>query len=174
MSKGLAAKASECLTRASTLARDSLQEARRSVRALRPQSLEENDLCGALEDLFRKMTAGTGVQASFSLRGRMPELPREWEENLLRIGQEVLTNVLRHAQARHFKARLALEHGEMRLKFEDDGKGFDPAARHEGFGLRGIRERVETTGGQLSIQSLLGQGTTMSIVLPLRNTQNAL
>jgi PAS domain S-box-containing protein len=174
MSKGLAAKASECLARASALARDSLQEARRSVRALRPQSLEENDLCEALKHLFRKMTAGTGVQANFNLRGQMPELPREWEENLLRIGQEVLTNALRHAHARHFKAQLAFEQGEIRLTFEDDGKGFDPAARHEGFGLRGIRERVETTGGRLSIQSSIDQGTTISIVLPFRNAQVAL
>jgi PAS domain S-box-containing protein len=173
LSKGLATKAKECLARAGALARDSLHEARRSVRALRPQSLEENDLCEALQNLIWKMTAGTSLQANFDVSGQPPELSREWEENLLRIGQEVLTNVLRHAQARHFEARLAFEREEIRLTLSDDGKGFDPTARHEGFGLRGMRERVETMGGRLSIQSTNGQGTTLAILLPLPNTQAA-
>jgi signal transduction histidine kinase/PAS domain-containing protein len=171
MSKGLSAKATECLSRASALARESLQEARRSVRALRPQTLEENDLCEALQQLLRKMTDGTDVLAQFSVSGQPPELPPEWDENLLRIGQEVLTNVLRHAQARHFRARLAFEEKKIQLTLTDDGRGFDPAARHEGFGLRGIRERVETMGGQLSIQSAKNEGARLSILLPSPNVK---
>jgi signal transduction histidine kinase len=174
MSQGLIAKASECLTRAGALARESLQEARRSVRALRPQTLEEKDLCEALQHLIRKMTLGTGVRAKFDVWGQPPDLPREWEENLLRIGQEVLTNVLRHAQATHFKACLAFEEGEIRLKLSDDGKGFDPGGRHDGFGLRGMRERVEAMGGRLSLQSANGQGTTISIILPFPTAQEAI
>jgi len=77
-------KASGHLERASQLARESLQEARRSVRALRPQALEENSLSIALNELLAKMTADT------SIRPRL--LPQEWENNLLRIGQEALTN----------------------------------------------------------------------------------
>jgi PAS domain S-box-containing protein len=171
LSQGLVAKAGECLTRAGALARESLQEARRSVRALRPQTLEENDLCEALQHLIRKMTAGTSVQAKFDVRGQPPELPREWEENLLRIGQEVLTNALRHAQADHFNALLAFEAGEIRLNLSDDGKGFDPTSRHDGFGLRGMRERVEAMGGQMSLQSAAGQGTTISIILRFPTVQ---
>src|SRR5215831_13760668 len=75
MSQGLAAKAAEYVARAGALARESLQEARRSVRALRPQTLEENDLCEALQRLITKMTAGTNVQAEFSLWGQQPQLP---------------------------------------------------------------------------------------------------
>src|SRR5215470_13966982 len=67
MSQGLVAKAGEFLNRAGALARESLQEARRSVQALRPQALEENDLCEALQELIRKMTTGTSVQASFDV-----------------------------------------------------------------------------------------------------------
>jgi PAS domain S-box-containing protein len=170
MSQGLAAKAGEYLTRAGELARESLQEARRSVQALRPQTLEEKDLCEALESLFRKMTAGTNVQAEFIVRGKPPELPVEWEENLLRIGQEVLTNVLRHAQATKFNVQLAFDKGEIHLNMHDNGSGFDPAGRHDGFGLHGMRERVEGMGGRLSIQSAKGQGTAISIVLPFVNT----
>jgi len=172
MSKGLAAKAEECLARAGALARESLQEARRSVRALRPRSLETEDICEALQSLVRKMTAGTGVQAQFTASGQQPELSPEWEENLLRIGQEALTNALRHAQASKFDARLGFSKADIRLDLCDNGVGFDPAGRYEGFGLQGIKERVEAMGGRLSIQSAKGEGTEVSIVLPLRNLKS--
>jgi len=139
------------------------------VRALRPQTLEENDICEALQSLIRKMTAGTSVQAEFIVRGQPPELPLEWEENLLRIGQEVLTNVLRHAQASKFKAELFFDKGEIRLNLRDNGIGFDPIGRHDGFGLQGMRERVEGMGGHLSMESAKGQGAAISIVLPFAN-----
>ena len=131
--------------------------------------LEEKDLCEALRDLIQKLTAGTPVRAEFIVQGKPRELPLEWEENLLRIGQEVLTNVLRHAQASKFNAQLAFDDGEIRLNLRDNGSGFDPAGRHDGFGLQGMRERVEGMGGQLAIQSAKGEGTAISIVLPLAN-----
>jgi PAS domain S-box-containing protein len=169
MSQRLPAKAGEHLARASWLARESLQEARRSVRAIRPLSLEENDLRGALDGLFRKMTAGTTLQAQFSVRGTPRDLPPGWEDNLLRIGQEILTNALRHAQARNFKAQLVFEDHGIRLNVHDNGRGFDPARKHDGFGLQGIRERVKDMGGQLAIQSANGNGTAISINLPFAN-----
>jgi PAS domain S-box-containing protein len=169
MSQGLVAKAGEYLARAAELARDSLQEARRSVRALRPLSLEEKDLCEALQSLIRKMTDGTNLQAEFTVRGQPSELPTDWEENLLRIGQEVLTNALRHAQAGKFTTELSFDKKEIQLNLRDDGRGFELTDRHDGFGLHGIRERVEGMGGKLSIQSAKGQGTAVSIILPLEN-----
>ena len=168
-SQRLGAKAGEHLRRASELAREGLREARRSVWALRPQTLEEKDLCEALRGLIQKLTAGTPVRAEFIVQGQSRELPLEWEENLLRIGQEVLTNALRHAQASQFNAQLAFDDGEVRLNLRDNGSGFDPASRHDGFGLQGMRERVEGMGGRLSIQSAKGEGTAISIVLPITN-----
>src|SRR5580765_662045 len=79
MSKNQATKASDHLNRAGDLARESLREARRSVQALRPQALEEKPLSEALKELIEKMTAGTTVQAEFSLRGQPRELLAEWE-----------------------------------------------------------------------------------------------
>src|SRR6266478_2856240 len=166
MSKNQAAKASGHLNRAGDLARESLREARRSVQALRPQALEGKQLSEALKDLIEKMTRGTTVQAEFTLRGQPRELPAEWEANVLRIGQEVLTNVLRHARASEFKVLLAFDSREIRLELRDNGHGFDPGRRHEGFGLQGMRERVESMGGQISIQSEEGKGTVISILLP--------
>jgi PAS domain S-box-containing protein len=166
MSQNLAAKAAGHLNRTGELAREGLREARRSVRALRPQALEEQDLWEAMEGLVRKLTAGTSLRAEFILEGETKPLPPEWDASLLRICQEVLTNALRHAQAREFKVWLVFEPKELRLKLRDDGCGFDPAGRHDGFGLQGIRERVEGMGGQLSLQSAKGKGTAVSIVLP--------
>src|SRR5882757_8466439 len=167
MARNLAVKASGHLDRAGELARESLREARRSVQALRPQALEEKQLSEALKDLVKKMTAGTTVKAEFTSQGEQKELPPEWETNLLRIGQEVLTNVLRHARASEFNVLLVFDGREIRLDLRDNGCGFDPQRRHEGFGLQGMRERAEGMGGQLSIQSGEGKGTVLSMVLPL-------
>src|SRR5712664_1421374 len=169
MSKDQAEKASGHLDRAGELARESLREARRSVQALRPQALEEKQLSEALKDLIEKMTQGTTMHAKFNLQGKRRKLPPEWEANLLRIGQEVLTNVLRHARAGAFDVQLVFDSRELRLTLRDDGCGFDPQRRHEGFGLQGMRERAEGMGGQLSIQSAAGKGTAISIVLPVAN-----
>jgi len=170
-SKGLINEAAEHHNRAVNLARDSLKEARRSVRALRPKELDDKNLSEALDILIRKMTEGTVVQAEFILRGIPQELPPEWDENLLRIVQEVLTNVLRHAQASHFKAQIAFTQHDVRLDLRDNGCGFDPAFVNDGFGLLGMKERVQALGGQLTIQSTTGKGTVVLIALPL--TDNA-
>jgi signal transduction histidine kinase len=125
------------------------------------------DWCEALESLIHKMTAGTTVRAQFMLQGKPRKLPSEWEENLLRIGQEVLTNVLRHAQASQFKTHVAFSLDEVRLELRDNGRGFEPTGKYDGFGLLGMRERVEGMGGHLTIQSSLGTGAAILIVLPL-------
>ncbi len=169
MSQSRTARVSDHLSQAGELARESLREARRSVQALRPQALEGKQLSEALKDLIEKMTSGTTVKAEFTLQGNQQKLPPEWEINLLRIGQEVLTNVLRHARASAFNVLLVFDGREIRLNLRDDGCGFDPQRRHDGFGLQGIRERAEGMGGQLSIQSANGKGTVISIVIPLAN-----
>jgi PAS domain S-box-containing protein len=173
MSQSRTAKVSDHLNQAGELARESLREARRSVQALRPQALEGKQLSEALKDLVKKMTAGTTVKAEFTSQGEQQKLPPEWETNLLRIGQEVLTNVLRHARASEFNVLLVFDSREIRLNLRDDGCGFDPKRRHEGFGLQGMRERAEGMGGQLSIESANGKGTMISIVLPLASASEA-
>ncbi|MBS1227760.1 MAG: domain S-box protein [Proteobacteria bacterium] len=165
-SKQLAREANEHLGRAAEVARESLKEARRSVLALRPQALEGSNLCQALASLIHKMTAGTPLRAEFSVSGTVPVLPAQWEENLLRIGQEVLTNTQRHARAGHFVAQLVFNAQGLELNLSDDGQGFDPQRRHDGFGLRGIRERVEGMGGEIHIDSRAGAGSSIRISLP--------
>ena len=164
--RGLGADADAHVQRARDMARESLAEARRSVHALRPQALEENDLCEALDTMFTKMTAGTALRSEFSFQGDPCRLPGPWEEDLLRIGQEAITNVLRHAAANRFEARITFEREQTRLDFRDDGRGFDPARRRGGFGLVGMRERVQRMGGEFVIRSAPGEGSAISIVVP--------
>jgi len=168
-SKSLAREADEHLSRAADLARDSLKEARRSVLALRPQALEEQSLWEALQSLIRKMTAGTSLRPKFIRQGEPRSLPPDWDENLLRIGQEVLTNALRHARASEFRACLAFGSSQVRLELSDNGSGFDPSNRHDGFGLLGMKERAEAMGGQLTIESAPGKGAAILLVLPHSN-----
>jgi PAS domain S-box-containing protein len=164
-SKGLAKEAEEHVNRAAGLARGSLKEARRSVLALRPQALEEMDLTEALDDLIQKRTVGTPLRAHFTVQGSPRPLSGEGDESLLRISQEVLTNALRHAHATEFRAQLSFLEGETRMELSDNGRGFDPTARYEGLGLVGMRERVEAMGGRLRIESTVGTGTTVVILL---------
>ncbi|HEX4119691.1 MAG TPA: GAF domain-containing protein [Verrucomicrobiae bacterium] len=170
MSQGLEEETAEHLDQAGEVARQSLREARRSVLALRPQALEDKNLCDALDDLVRKMTAGTSLRAEFILQGQSRPRPAGWDENLLRVGQEVLTNALRHAGATEFQVRLVFAEREIRMEFCDNGRGFDPTRKHDGFGLLGMRERVAAMGGELTIESANGQGTSITATLPMTET----
>jgi PAS domain S-box-containing protein len=159
-------EANEHLQRAGELARRSLNEARRSVHALRPQALEGGNFWDALKGLIKNTTAGTALHTTFSLRGKLRHLPLAWQENLLHIGQEALTNALKYAHPRNFETRLTFNTKELRLELRDDGDGFKVKERHDGFGLAGMRERVEQMGGKLNISSARGKGTEIVVILP--------
>jgi len=159
-------EANEHLQRAAELARRSLSEARRSVRALRPEALQAGNFWDALQGIVKNTTAGTALHTRFELRGQLRDVPPVWQENLLHIGQEGLTNALKYAHARNFETRLTSDAKELRLELRDDGDGFEVNARHDGFGLAGMRERVEQMGGSLKITSARGKGTKVVITLP--------
>ena len=162
------------IARASALARQSLGEARRSIRALRPEALETGNLCAALEGMLKQVTADTKVRATFTTRGEPRAAARVTEENLLRIQQEMVTNSIKHSGATAVSATLSFDAEGLRLDMQDDGRGFDPRTRHDGLGLLGIRERVQQLGGQLSIDTRLGGGTRMSVVLPYDDQPSSL
>src|SRR3984893_7149539 len=146
-SKGYKKDAFNHLQSAADLARKGLNEGRRSVRALRPQALEEATFWEALQTLIKNATAGTGLHAEFQRRGRIRELSPLAQENLLHIGQEALTNTLKYAHATRFEARLSFNATEVRLELQDDGVGFKTNGHHGGFGLTGMQERVTKMGG---------------------------
>src|SRR6266540_1757423 len=159
-------EANEHLQNASELARRSLNEARRSVRALRPQALQQGNFWEALKGIIKNTTAGTALHTTFELRGKLRDLPLVWQENLLHIGQEALTNALKYAHPRNFQTRLSCNANELRLELHDDGDGFKVKEQHDGFGLAGMRERVEQMGGKLTIASSRGKGTKVVVALP--------
>ena len=162
-------EANEHLQRAGELARRSLSEARRSVHALRPQALQGGNFWEALKGIIKNTTAGTALHTTFNLRGKMRHLPLAWQENLLHIGQESLTNALRYAHPRNFETKLTFNAKELRLELRDDGDGFRVKDRHDGFGLAGMRERVEQMGGTLKISSAHGKGTDVLVTLPFND-----
>ena len=159
------AEAADRVERAGDLARVGLGEARRSVLALRPRSLQDTSLCMALDDLLKRMTNGSGLQAEFHLEGDEPAMSAEWEEGLLRVAQESLTNTIKHAKAKNFRATLTIGAKEIQFRLVDDGSGFDLHMEHEGFGLLGMKERVDQMGGQFILRSMPGQGTEIQIIL---------
>jgi PAS domain S-box-containing protein len=166
ISCGCREEADDHLHRAGELARRSLSEARRSVHALRPQALQEHNFWEALKGTIKNTTVGTALHATFEAQGKLPELPQPWQENLLHIGQEALTNTLKYAHARNFETRISYKARQVRLELRDDGDGFKVKDGHDGVGLTGMRERVEQMGGKLEITSSRGKGTKITVVLP--------
>jgi len=167
ISEGDRKDADSHLHRARELARRSLSEARRSVHALRPQALEQHDFWQALKGIVKSTTVATTLHTTFETQGKVPVLPPAWQENLLHIGQEALSNTLKYAHATNFRARLISNSKELRLELRDDGDGFQVKERHDGIGLTGMRERAEEMGGELKIVSFGGKGTTVTAILPL-------
>lgn len=161
--------AREHLAKARLTARDSLTEVRRSVRALRPDLLEGASLPDALARLVRRWSADAGVPAELRSTGEPVPLPAEAEHALLRTTQEALTNIARHARASRAIVSLSYLGDMVTLDIDDDGVGFSPDPRpgaDAGFGLVGMRERVEAIGGRLTIESAAGQGTTIAVAVP--------
>jgi signal transduction histidine kinase len=155
------------IERVSELAHEGLMEARRSVWALHPQASEYSELANALTRSLEQMTEHTPVCGSVCIQGTPRALPPDLGMNLLRIGQEALTNALRHAQAQTIWLELTFEADQVRLRVQDDGQGFDPQADSGGFGLIGMRQRADRIGGQLTITSQPGQGTEVMVMIPI-------
>nr|WP_242042162.1 PAS domain S-box protein [Leptolyngbya sp. FACHB-541] len=149
------------------LARTGLSEARRSVTALRPQLLEEGDLSSALERLVNQMRVATNTDLIYSIQGVAYSLPAEVENNLLRIGQEALTNAIKYANANEIRIELVYDNAQCRLQVKDDGQGFGVVGvpMSGGFGLLGMSERAERIGAQLAIESQPGQGTEIIVIV---------
>ena len=152
--------------RAREIARESLGEARRSVHALRPQALDKSGFAEALQSMLKNTTVGTSLRTSFCSEGEPMVLPANVEETLLRIGQEALSNALKHAHPTEFHIRLCFKSDAVRLECFDNGKGFVVGQTNGGVGLLGMKERAEQIGATLTISSEPGKGTKIIAVSP--------
>jgi signal transduction histidine kinase len=153
------------LQTAGDLAREGLAEARRSVQALRPQALEHEDLAAALKRMTEQLSTEPSTPITFRLTGAPRRLPAEVADHLLRMGQEALTNALRHAQASQIGVELTFAAEELRLCVTDDGRGFarEVPPRKGSFGLTGMQERAGLIGAQLTVESQPGCGTRVEL-----------
>jgi signal transduction histidine kinase len=149
------------------LAEAGLAEMRALIFELRPESLEQEGLVGALEKQAAAVQARHGLRVHLALAGE-PELPSPSKEALYRVAQEALHNAAKHAGARSLEVGLDTADGEVRLVVTDDGRGFDPGGEFPGhLGLRSMRERTAAVGGTLEIDSAPGLGTRLRARVPL-------
>jgi two-component system NarL family sensor kinase len=174
------ARARDRLRRALELARENLDEARRSVRGLRPGGLEGRSLGEGLADLAARFADDHGVPVACAVDDLPPLSPR-LEAGFYRIAQEALTNCAKYAHAGRVTLTLERDARALTLTIADDGAGFDPATlaaprapddRAGGFGLRGIRERAAALGGATTLASAPNQGTTLTVTVPLVSPLN--
>ncbi|MBD2120881.1 AAA family ATPase [Trichocoleus sp. FACHB-262] len=148
------------------LARTGLAEARRSVTTLRPKLLEEGNLYHALNHLTHQMKSSTKTHLTCQTIGEVYALLPDVENNLLRIGQEALTNAIKYANATEICIELVYEETQCLLRVKDDGQGFEVEVYPtQGFGLLGMSERVEQIGGELTIHSHPNQGTEIIVIV---------
>jgi signal transduction histidine kinase len=155
------------------LTREALQDVRQSVGALR-LSGEVFSLAAALADLVKNVE-NERLTISLEITGDEMGFSKTALQSLYRAAQEALTNIQKHARARHVNLCVELHSHEASLSIDDDGQGFDislldrlPSGRNNRFGLQGVRERLEVVGGVLKVESHLTQGTRLLVSVPQR------
>jgi signal transduction histidine kinase len=156
----------ENLKQLHNMAREAMIDMRMLIFELHPPALEEEGLVAALQARLAAVESRARLQTEIRVAGER-RLPLAVEEELLRIALEALNNVIKHANAQHVTVDLRFEDKGVCLQIADDGVGFDPVTAKEsgGMGLLGIEERVQRIQGSLAIESTLGDGTTLRVVV---------
>lgn len=163
-------RAEELLKRLQRLSHQMSEGIYRLVHDLRPAQLDDLGLVAALQHLSEEEENRTGVKISLEIQGSKRRLETLAETVLFRVTQEALTNVARHAGTAQAKVELLFLPQQVILRVCDQGLGFKiekPPVQRRGWGLVGMRERVESIGGEFRIQSSPGQGTELEILLPV-------
>ena len=155
------------VAQARSLARTNLTEARRSVRALRPEQLEQASLPEAIGTLARAWSERSMIAAGVEATGTVARPGPDAEAAVFRAAQEALSNVAKHARATKVQITLTYLGDTVLLDVADDGAGFDPSAATDGYGLAGMRQRLARAGGMLTVESSPGAGTILNASVPL-------
>jgi PAS domain S-box-containing protein len=176
---GKAGSSSARLEEAIALLDNLIRQVRQISLDLHPSLLDDLGLAPALRSLLEKQTRRAGLRAQFSAADPLEEIGREIQTTAFRIAQEAITNVLRHAGAEFVALFVVTDEKQLRMKIIDDGSGFDVAkmsastTKRPTFGLTGMKERAALLGGQVTITSSPGQGTTVEVLLPIRENGSA-
>lgn len=169
---GAGASARRHVNNAIDLARESLTEARRTVQAVGPEVLAGSRLADAIADVTRRWSDASHIDAALTTTGDARPLHADIEVTLLRAAQEALANVAKHANAQRVGLTLSYMEDMVTLDVRDDGEGFNlevaraNGSTHGGFGLAGMRQRVQRVAGRLHIESEPGSGTAISASVP--------
>jgi len=155
------------LRKAQVAAKTGLEDTRAAIGDLRANLVEDLGLSGALQRQTDVLQQRSSAQVTFRQHGSEPQLGKDQAESLFRIVQEALNNIERHADAKHVDITLSNDDAKsLALTIRDDGAGFDVSALdNDRFGIRGMRERAEMVGAHLRIDSVPGQGTTVTVTV---------
>lgn len=151
-------------------ARDSLAQARRSMWTFSQESVDGEDLTTSLSSVAERLFSATAIKLQLSLQPSPGVVPQEIRCALMRIGNEALCNVLKHARATRVEVQLAYTGQQVELRVLDNGAGFVTSTnsrRHQGLGLASMHERAQRLGGNVVIDSQPGQGTRILALIPL-------
>ena len=157
------------------LVRSSLAEVRKIIFDLRPMTLDDLGLVATVKRALEGVEKRSGLVCELRVSGSAQRLDSHVEVGVFRIVQEAVTNVEKHAQARTVAVQLDYSFHFISLVIEDDGQGIADLENigEESFGLMGMKERVSLLGGEIAIESKVGEGTRIKVKIPLR-TKNAL
>ncbi|MBK1878481.1 histidine kinase [Pelagicoccus mobilis] len=148
-------------------------ELRNSIWDLRSRELEQFDLAQALKQSVERLADSMGLKANFATNGEKRPLAEILEENVLRIGQEAMTNVAKHSKATEVWVELSYSDKELNLKIRDNGIGFEAKSKHTSpvnhYGLLGMKERANRISGSFKIESQAEIGTTLYLTTPIEN-----
>jgi signal transduction histidine kinase len=160
-------QAKDILQHSLTVTRSGLVETRRAIQALRAGPLEDLGLVLALKQLALSSAERYDLQADLDLPEKVDELDPAVEQCIYRVAEEGFRNLCQHARASQFHMALCAKDGRIEFTLSDNGQGFEnrPEVQDGHYGLKGMQERTEAAGGELTIRSQVGQGTTLKLLV---------
>jgi signal transduction histidine kinase len=173
ISAGKLSQAEEALQSVQTILHDVEAEINQIIYDLRPPTLDTLGFVPALRRYIQDFKRYAGIECKLTVRGKSVRLPSREEGSIYRLFQEALQNVYAHAQASHVDVTVSFSPESLELIVSDDGSGFDKDAilrdNSHHYGLITMQERTKSLAGELSIQSELGQGTKITLTIPIRD-----
>jgi len=159
---------SSVLTKTKSILDDAITEVRDLSHQMMPNMLIKNSLSSALRDLIEK-TNSPKLKILLNIDGLKDDIDQNIQVVIYRIIQECINNIIRHAEAQRVKISIDQTSNSINIKIADDGKGFDPianTAKSDGMGLENIKSRIEFLKGEITIDSAMGKGTDINVVIP--------
>jgi len=154
------------------IVQQSLKEVRKIIYDLRPSALDDLGLIPALSRYIKNFSEETGIFVDFSVLSNYKRLSPEIEITCFRVVQEALTNIKKHSKAKNASVKFEFGMRFISIIIKDDGIGFDKENIGQGYGLMGMRERVEILNGKFEISSFKNKGTQIYISIPVRGVED--